>query len=151
MKRIILLVLVMTAAAAAQDPFPLSSHIRMELKGLSLEKNGDDLAGHVFKPGQTLWINLSVLGLKRNGGDTVTFQSDLKLSRENGETVLEEKNILNMKLTAPAGRRFKVTANYHIELLPDIKAGPYKVDIVLRDMTAMKSGKLQAAFTVVKE
>jgi hypothetical protein len=150
MKKLLALLVIAAAVgfAAAQDPFQLTDQIRFTLVSMSLSKNGPPHETRLFRPGQTVWINLQVRGLKKSGAGDVVFQSDLLLTRENGEVVLDKKNILNMKLSAASIPAPVVTANYNIDLYENIKDDRYKVDIVMRDLVSMKANRYQTTFRV---
>ncbi|MBN1534287.1 MAG: hypothetical protein JXA20_16560 [Spirochaetes bacterium] len=150
-KTFLLLILIAAVSLFAQDPFPRSGAIDISLFSVSLSKDGPPHQTREYRPGQTVWINLKVRGLKMDNAGDIVFQSDLKLVRENGEVALDKQNILNLKLHAAGIQNPVVTANYHVDLFETIRDGRYKVDIVVRDIVAMRSNSYMASFRVVRD
>ncbi|HNR90361.1 MAG TPA: hypothetical protein PKM65_18635 [Spirochaetota bacterium] len=146
MKRIAIAVLFFFAVGlAAQQNYQKSTAMSFKLKSISASKNGPSKIG-MFRSKQVVWLNIEIIGLRKDADNNFSFQSDLTLNDPDKQTILNVPNILNQQLNAPDANT--VVANYNINLGGQMKPGKYDVTIVFRDVNAVTYSDFKASFFV---
>jgi hypothetical protein len=148
-KMSLLFVLLFAAGLYAQDApsgegtkevFAKSNKIKFTLTSISLEQYGPMKADKTFKAGETVYINLTVKGLKANESNQVTVQADLAVP----ELGLDSKNILNDSTDAADS----VPVSFYIPIESVERGGVCNVTITLRDMNAKTMMEYKTTFKI---
>jgi hypothetical protein len=126
------------------------STVMLELLSVSRIKNGPDESDRLFKPLDTVWINMRIIGLVQNDRSEVVFQADIRLLREDGSTVMEKQNIIDQSISASSIEKPELNMTFNVDLYESIAPGRYSTIITVRDVTSQKTGTCTIRFVVQK-
>lgn len=149
MKRLVLFSILIAALAVNAQEFRPSEEMKLSLDSMSNVKNGPDKKDRIFKPLETVWVNLKIAGLKKDAKQNVSFQADLRMTGKKGRVVLDKKNILAQKLYG-GDFEFVLQTTFQIDLYEKIQTEEYTVTITVRDMNDQKFATFTTNFTVAR-
>lgn len=141
--------LIISTAFSLASP-EAGSALTFDLLSVSRIKNGPDESDRLFKPLDTVWINMRIGGFAKNERQEVAFQADVRLARADGSIVMEKESILDQHIPAPDIEKPELNLTFNVDLYESISPGRYSAIITVRDMTAKKSCSYIIRFTVQK-
>lgn len=147
MNRIFFFILLMITAVVHAEDFKSSTDLKLSMVAMSSIKEGPTTVDRSFKPLDTVWISLKVAGLKKDDGQNVSFQADLRMTDAGGRVFSEKRRVLAQKIYA-GDIDFILMTTFQIDLYEKTPAGEYAVTIIVRDMNDGSYSTLNTSLTV---